>query len=67
MNSSPRISHRLALLVLLPLAVSGCDAYRESQDYADGYDRERLSALCTWELNGESMRKCAAGLAGQGE
>ena len=72
MTSKPSGRHlRTAGATLLLLALGACQGFRDfsnqSRSYSDSYDRYRLSSMCTWELNGDSMRKCAAGLAGQGE
>ena len=61
---------RGAGLALLCLALQGCagfgDAYRDNAAWVDNYDRFRLAALCSWELNGETAHICGAGLDSQG-
>ena len=63
-------SGRIAGLGLLCLALQGCtgfgDAYRDNAAWVDNYDRFRLAALCSWELNGETARICGAGQDSQG-
>ena len=57
-------------LVLLCVALHGCagfgDTYRDNAAANDSYDRFRLSALCNWELNGDTAHICGAGLDSQG-